>query len=87
MQQMFTVIKSRGYGKEHILAGMDSIKISLPVKAACHAIYKSGSVDAIIISDANTLAIINKRILEANGMMEMFKDIISNPAFLTAKAY
>ena len=60
---------------------LTACKGSLP----CH--YKSGSVDAIIISDANTLAIINKRILEANGMMEMFKDVISNPAFLTAKAY
>ena len=31
MQEMFTVIKSRGYGKEGILAGMGSIKITPPV--------------------------------------------------------
>ena len=83
MQQMFTVIKSRGYGKEHILAGMKSIKVSLPVKAACHVIYKSDNADAIIISDANTLA--TKWVLEANGMMEMFKDVISNPAFFDSQ--
>lgn len=79
MQQMFTVIRSRGYGKDHILAGMDSIKISPSVKASCCAIFESDKADAIIISDANTLSI--KRILEANGMAEMFKDVISNPAF------
>lgn len=78
MQEMFTVIKSRGYGKEDILAGMDSIKITPPVKATCRTIFESGKADAIIISDANTLSI--RRILEANGMAEMFKDVISNPA-------
>jgi len=79
MQMIFTVIKSRGYAKEQILAGMDSIKVSPSIKSACRAIYESNNVDAIIISDANTLSI--KRILQANGMVEMFKDIVSNPAF------
>ena len=83
MQMMFTAIKSRGYGKEQILAGMDSIKISPSIKAACSAIFESDKADAIIISDANTLSI--KRILEANGMAEMFKDIISNPAFFDSQ--
>ena len=79
MQQMFTMIKSRGYGREQILAGMDSIRVSPAVKTACSIIFESNSTDAMIISDANTFAI--KRILEANGMAEMFKDVISNPAF------
>ena len=83
MQEMFTAIKSRGYGKEDILAGMDSIKIAPPVVAACRAIFESGNADAIIISDANTLSI--RRILEANGMAEMFKDVISNPAYFDSQ--
>ena len=83
MQMMFTMIKSRGYGKEHILAGMDSIKISPPVKEACRAIFESDNADAIVVSDANTFSI--KRILEANGMAEMFKDVISNPAFFDSQ--
>ena len=83
MQMMFTAMKSHGYDKEHILAGMDSVKISPPVKAACSAIFESDKADAIIISDANTLSI--KRILEANGMMEMFKDVISNPAYFDSQ--
>ena len=83
MQMMFKTIRSRGYGKECILAGMDSIKISPSVKAACSAIFESDKADAIIISDANILSI--NRILEANGMTEMFKDVISNPAFFDSE--
>ena len=83
MQMTFTAIKSRGYGKDHILAGMDSIKISQPVMTACRAIFQSDKADAIIISDANTLCI--KRILEANGIAEAFKDVISNPAFFDSQ--
>lgn len=83
MQQMFTLIRSRGHGKEQILAGMDSIRVSPPVVAACRAIFDSDKADAIIISDANTFCI--RRILEANGMAEMFKDVVSNPAFFDSQ--
>jgi len=79
MQTLFTVIHSRGYSREQILAAMDNIKIAPPITAACRAIFNSENADAIVISDANTLCI--KRILRANGMAEMFKDIVSNPTF------
>ena len=78
MQSIFATIHSRGYTREQILDGMDSIKISPSVAAVCRAISKSENVDAVIISDANTFCI--KRILEANGLGGTFQHIISNPA-------
>lgn len=78
MQSIFTTVHSRGYTREQILDGMDSIKISPPVSAVCRAISKSENVDAVVISDANTFCI--KRILEANGLGGTFQHIISNPS-------
>lgn len=77
MQSIFTTIHSRGYGRDQILAGMDSIKISPSLVAVCRAISKADNADAVIISDANTYCI--RRVLEANGLTGIFKDIISNP--------
>lgn len=77
MQLVFTMIRSRGYSKEQILAAMDGIEISPPLMATCRAIAKSENADAVIISDANTLCI--KRVLEKNGLAGVFKTVISNP--------
>ena len=78
MQHIFTTIHSRGYTREHILAGMDSIKISPALTATCRAISKSENAEAVVISDANTFCI--KRVLESNGLEGTFKHVISNPA-------
>ena len=79
MQQIFATMHSHGYDREQILVGLDSIKISPAIMAACRAISKSENADAVVISDANTFSI--KRILTTNGLGEVFSDVISNPTF------
>ena len=83
MDHVFSLLHQQGCTEDEITQHMKKLRLHEQGLKTLHAVHKSATADAIIISDANTFFI--DTILKECGVRHMVDLIISNPARFNEK--